>query len=327
VSAALGVLLLGCTVYGQNKKKEVPRPTEFEMGVLTFFDFGPPNEYYSLYIARPMGEGSQVERLILTPEANRCFAPAKLEKSIAVLQKTVDELLGSKNPCAIPEKVLKKERKRCRHCLRFSGSNVTMRVNCAGGEARLIRSDILDQDMFDPAVKTPENTAWTMGLLSMLEKASGPGVMDKPMFAPLEEPESNSIEVDDAETLNLISRGDFDGLFASGTLKFSELFRQTQTPSIAHPTVTITEIKPAMPVRVLKPAYPPITFLTHSEGSVTATFSVLDDGTPNLLTLAVMGNQLFKGVVEDALRSWKFSQEVADKQAEATFEFLLNCQK
>jgi len=45
--------------------------------------------------------------------------------------------------------------------------------NC-GGETRLIRSDILDRDMFDASAHTPENTAWTMQLLEKLDKPLGP---------------------------------------------------------------------------------------------------------------------------------------------------------
>jgi hypothetical protein len=84
--------------------------------------------------------------------------PARLETASATLQQSLAELLGSKNPCAIPEKDLKREIKRCKKCSVFSGSKVTMQVTC-GGAARLIRSDILDRDMFDAAAHTPENTA------------------------------------------------------------------------------------------------------------------------------------------------------------------------
>lgn len=326
------LLLLCCALFlcipmcGQKKQKEVPRPKQFEMGVLTFFDFGPPNEYYSLYIVRPTEGGSKVERIILTPQADKCFAPARFERVGATLPESVDELLGTKNPCAIPEKDLKKELKRCKHCLTFSGANVTMQVNC-GGERRLIRSDILDHDMFNPAVKTPENTSWTMQLLGKLERASGPGVMDRPVFAALQDRTPEPMQDVDEGVLSTIAEGGFDGLFRSGSLRLSDLFRQAQTAQIAHPIVTVKEIKPTPPEKQVMPAYPPITYLTHSEGTMTARFTLLEDGTPNVLTLFLMGNQLFKGVVQDALKNWKFPKEVGGQDAEVTFEFVLNCPK
>lgn len=160
-----------------------PLPDQFEIGVHTFFDFGPPFDFYQLYVVRPAENGTIVERLTFTPAANKCYAPAKLETSSASLRESISELIGSKNPCAIPDKELKRELKRCKKCLVFSGSTVTMQVNC-GGTTRVIRSDILDRDMFDAAANTPTNTAWTMQLLDNLNQALGPGVMEKSMFPP-----------------------------------------------------------------------------------------------------------------------------------------------
>jgi hypothetical protein len=51
--------------------------------------------------------------------------------------------------------------------------------------------------MFDPAANNPQHTAWTMQLLQLLDKAVGPGVMEKPVFPndewpgpPLKDPDS-----------------------------------------------------------------------------------------------------------------------------------------
>lgn len=319
------VLLLSAPAMGQKLKKPIERPTHFEMGVLTYFDFGPPFEYYSLYVARPVGSGTQIERFILTPEADRCYAPAKIERSAASLSQTVEQLLGPRNPCEIPEKDLKRELKRCKHCLTFSGANVMMQVNC-GGDTRLIRSDILDRDMFDPMVKTPENTNWTMQLLGQLNKATGPGVMEKPVFAVAAEPAAPPVEKEDAPVLKEIADGSFDRLFSSVSLKLSGLYRQTQTASVAHPEVTIKEIKPRTPDNLVLPKYPPLTFLVHGQGSVTANFKILGDGTTSMFPM-VSGNPLLQGAVLDAIRNWKFPKDAAGEEIEATFEFALNCPK
>jgi|SRR5689334_2221754 len=315
-----------CIPVCSQSRKEVTRPKQFEIGVLTFFDFGPPNEYYTLYIVRPTNGGSELERIILTPPADKCFAPARFETAEATLPESVDELLGARNPCEIRQKELKKELKHCKNCMTFSGAKVSMQVSC-GGEKRLIRSDILDRDMFSPAAKTPKNTSWTMRLLAKLEKASGPGAMDKPMFAALQDRTTQSAQGTDETVLHTIAEGGFDGLFASGSLKFSDLFHQAQTPSVAHPTVTVKEIEPTKPDKQEMPAYPPITYLSHSEGTVTARFTLLGDGTPNFLTLFLSGNQLFRPVVEKALQSWMFPRGVGGQEAEVTFDFELNCPK
>ena len=80
--------------------------------------------------------------------------------------------------------------KRCKKCLVFSGANIAMQVQC-GSKTRVIRSDILDRDMFDPAANTPEHTSWTMKLLSQMDKAVGPGVMDRPIFSIPDQRESS----------------------------------------------------------------------------------------------------------------------------------------
>jgi hypothetical protein len=57
-----------------------------------------------------------------------------------------------------------------------------MAVQC-GDQTRLIRMDILDRDMFDPAPKTPGHTSWTMTLMGRLDQTVGHSVMEPPVFA------------------------------------------------------------------------------------------------------------------------------------------------
>jgi hypothetical protein len=132
-------------------------------------------------LVRSAESGASIERMTLTPAGDVCFSPAKYEMANGSLTETVPALLGKTDPCKIPEKELLRERKRCKKCMVFSGANVAMQVQC-GNQTRIIRSDILDRDMFDPAAQTPEHTSWTMQLLESLDKSLGPGVMDKLMF-------------------------------------------------------------------------------------------------------------------------------------------------
>ena len=157
----------------QNHRSTSVLPEQFEIGRRTFFDFGPPFDFYEILIVRPDASGASVERILLTPPGDKCFAPAKVESAQAKISETVATLLGSKNPCTIPEKELSRERKRSKKGLVFSGADVAMQVRC-GDRTRLIRSEILDRDMFDRAAHTPENTSWTMGLLDVNQQSCGP---------------------------------------------------------------------------------------------------------------------------------------------------------
>ena len=44
--------LLATTAFGK-KSPPPPPPTEFEIGQHTFFDFGPPFDFYELYLVSP----------------------------------------------------------------------------------------------------------------------------------------------------------------------------------------------------------------------------------------------------------------------------------
>lgn len=177
----LALLLLCANAFGRKPHTDLPFPTEFEIGRRTFFDFGPPFDFYEVFLVKPNTGGLSIERITLTPSSNSCLESAKVEYANANLDENITSLLKY-NPCAIPEKDLRKETKRCKKCLVFSGAVVAMQAKC-GSVTRIIRANILDRDMFDPAPHTPPNTTWTMNLLARIDNAVGPGVMDKPMFA------------------------------------------------------------------------------------------------------------------------------------------------
>src|ERR1039458_2383505 len=96
------LLLLYGPVLPAERRPAIPQPDHFEIARHTFVDFGPPFDFYELFIVRTASKGTLIERFILTPPGDACMAPAKLEATSATTRETVDALLGSTNPCAIP---------------------------------------------------------------------------------------------------------------------------------------------------------------------------------------------------------------------------------
>jgi TonB family protein len=314
------VLILSGQASSQKRQIASTQPNQFEVARHTFFDFGPPTDFYELFIVRPTGGGASIERITVTPPGNICIAPAKVEIAHASITESPSALLGSKSVCGIPEKELQRERKRCKHCLVFSGANVVVRVQC-GAEIRLIRSDILDRDMFDRATKTPEHTSSTMGLLKRLDDAAGPGVMDKPMF---EIPEEGKPAKDlDSGVLQDLGAGKYDELFKGAPDKPSDLYRAAQNLPPA-PSVRLLTSAPFEPEVSVLPKYPPLARAASIEGQVTFTAEI--DSSGALTNVAfVNGHRLLQGVVQDALNSWKFPSNALNQQIHGTIEFLLNC--
>lgn len=303
------------------QKPPVPLPSEFEVGVHTFFDFGPPTDFYQLYVVRNYGRGSRVERITLTPEGIKCLMPPKIELANANLDESIVDLMGKKNPCAIPEKDLRREKKRCKNCEAFSGANVTMKVEC-GSATRLIRADILDKDMFSANARTPENTAWTMDLLSKLDKAAGPGVMDKPMFdlSALTPAES----MPESAVMEALAAGSYDALFSTGPIKASELFRQARGAALPHPTVTLSEPLEIAAKTFAEPVYPPIARMARVQGQVTFAFEIDSQGNPEEVTI-IAGHPLLQQVVKETITKWRFLGTEAGRKLQGTFVFSLNC--
>ena len=214
--AFLGLFLIICgPAFPQKHAPAVPPPVRFEIGRRTFFDFGPPFNYYDLFIVRPNSSGTLIERISLTPPGHSCAQPAKIEAASAAISESIATILGKTNPCTIPEKELHRELKRCNKCLVFSGANVAMEVQC-GSQTRIIRSDILDRDLFDPAANTPKHTEWTMQLLQLLDNAVGPSVMEKPVF-PIPGAAEAPVKITDPSVLRDVGAGKYDALFPGAT--------------------------------------------------------------------------------------------------------------
>jgi len=321
-SAVICLAVLVCLFAdAQDSRRAAAVPTQFEIGRHTFFDFGPPTDYYEVLVVRPAASGSSIERIALTPGYS--CTPAKVEIASASTGESVADLLGGTNPCTIPEKELRRELKRCKKCLVFSGANVAMEFQC-GAQTRIIRADILDRDMFDSAPKTPEHTSWTMRILERLDQAVGPGVMDKPIFAALDSavPSSGRPKSESEQDLNL---GKYDALFAGAPDKPSGVYKSGQNPP-PPPTVRLVSSSPFQPQEVVLPGYPPIARLAHVDGQVS--FKVEVGGNGNVTNLVFeSGHKLLRGSVEDAVRKWSFPAEAANHQIEGLTEFNTNCSK
>ena len=320
-AVTLTVLTLCGHALPKDRRPGPALPGQFEIGRHTFIDVGPPNDFYELFLVRPAAAGTSIERITLTRAADACLQPAKLEVASASLNESVATLLGKTNPCTIREKELRRELKRCKKCLVFSGANVQMRVQC-GAKTHIIRSDILDKDMFDPAPNTPEHTSWTMQLLARLDNAVGPGVMERPIF-PISEKEEPSATNSNSEALADVSSGKFDMLFQGAPDKPSELYHAAQIRPPA-PIVRLSSSAPFQPEIFVPPAYPPLARLAHIDGSVAFTISIGPNGNTTNFTVE-SGHPMLRGVVENAVSGWRFPRDAAGQLVHATIEFASNC--
>lgn len=325
LGAVASVMLLLSGIALSREHGPVPTaPERFTVGRRTFFDFGPPFNYYEIFFVGPLANGTSVERITLTPGGDACIMPAKVEVASATISEPPANLLGAINPCTIPEKELNRELKRRKNYTVFSGANVTMQVHC-GDQTRLIRSDILDRDMFDPNPKTPEHTSWTMHLLAKLDDAVGPGVMEKPMIPMLGNDDSSPHDSSFAK-LREIGSGNYDGLFSGAPDKPSEVYRAAQQGPPPQPTVRLVESSPFQPIDPVLPRYPPIARLARVEGTVTFTIEIDSEGKPAPFVFWLeKGPPLLAGSVQNAAKEWNFPRGAPNREVRATIEFALNC--
>ena len=293
----------------------------FTLGRHTFFDFGPPTDFYELFLVRPTATGTGIERITLTPAGDACTQPAHIEVASAEMKESIPSLLNNADPCAIPEKELSRELHRCKHCAVYSGADVAMQLECRT-HTRIIRSEILDKDMFDPRTRTPEHTSWTMGLLTKLDQTLGPDVMNRPVFQIQEGKDEREPSLH-ANTREDLRAGKFDVLFEKAPDKLSQLYVEAQKHP-PEPTVQLLSISPIQPVNLSLPGYPPIARLAHIGGDVVFEIDVLPDGSVTNFT-SRSGSPYLRVSVEDAVKRWEFPTTAAGQKIAATIKFATNC--
>jgi hypothetical protein len=318
-----GILSLRAIGLSRERKVAATVPSAFEIGRHTFIDTGPPFDFYEIMLVRSAPAGTSVEKFTLTPTGRRCLSPARVEVQSASLNLSIGDLLGSLNPCAIPEKSLQRELRQRRKGLVFSGADVVMQVEC-GSQTRLIRSDILDRDIFDAAPKTPKYASRTMQLLDELNKPLGAGVLDKPIFPELAKVEPRPHQIVDPQALLDVRTGKYDSLFEGAPDKPSELCREAEKPPPLAPSVRLVSCQPFQPTFSELPKYPQLARMAQIEGLVSAELNIDADG--NVAKFAFeSGHPLLRPAVADAVSRWKFPRSASSWQIHLNIEFALNC--
>jgi hypothetical protein len=317
----LAALVFSSLLLARDQHRAPAKPNEFEIGQRTFFDFGPPFNFYELLVVRPSQEGSAVERILLTPAADKCFAPAKIEYVSASLSDTPETLLADMSPCAIPEKDLKRKPKDCNHCQHFSGADTAIRVRC-GTQVRIVPAHVFEDYWFNPAAVPPKGTSTMLQLLKRLEDALGPGVMEKPVLDFSHDQEASASSAD-PELFDRIGNGEYDDLFRKAPEKPSDLYRAAHASPLK-PTVRLATIIPSEPEVAVMPAYRRLAEVAKIAGEVTFGAQVNQEG--KLVNVVFLtGNRFLQAAVGDAIKSWKFPRDSSSQQIRASISFELNC--
>jgi TonB family protein len=294
-------------------------PDRFEIGRRTFFDFGPPFNYYEIFLVRPMQGGSLVEKIMLA-EGGSCIAPGKLEVSSATLKEPVASLLDE-NPCAIPEKELHWELKRCKHCQTYSGADVAMQVQCEG-HIRTIRSAVLEKDWFEEHPGTPKHTSRIMELLARLQQATGPGPLDQPIF---QTTQPAGTGVPHSPALDELAAGKYDALFENAPSKPSEIYRAIQKTTVMESIQLVSSV-PLPPEIYTEPIYPQMARIAHIEGTVVLALVAGPNGEVTNLS-CLEGAPILCASAKDAASKWRFGAGSSDREIKATLKFTSQCRE
>jgi TonB family protein len=305
----------------QQSKTELPK--QLTITRETFIDVGPPNDFYEVIQLNEESNRTYVQRALVTP-GERCLQQTTVEAKAITINKPLRNILLEKNPCDLSEKAINKERKRCKHCVTFSGQNITLGLTCDGKDRR-IRADILDRDLFDKSSNTPEHTSWTMNVLSQLDDALGPGALDKPIFPTFQSGQPpSSAQASNLTILDGLKNGSYDSYFNSDK-KLSQLYRESLDVMLP-PSVELLSATPEMPTSKKLPTYPPIAKAARVEGVVEISFNISPQGTPQNITLD-KGPEMLRATMTDTISQWSFPPSPEVRREQLTIAFRLNCKK
>jgi len=315
------VLVINGTCIAQKHKSQEPFPVEVVIGRDSFIDIGPPFNYYDLTFLRSEGEKTDVERISLSPPADTCYPRAEIAITHVSLNESLSSVLQGTNLCTIPEKALKAELKRRNEGSAFSGMNVSMQAECAGG-VHVMRADILDRDIFDAHPNTPQYTAWSRTLFDKLDQATGDHPWDKPIF-PVSEAVSAASPTSQSVALQAIADGKFDSIFGDASDRPSALYRMAQNVP-REPFIELTSSQPIRPTEYVDPVYPPIAKAAHVHGVVEFHLTIGSNGSAKDSAID-SGPRMLRQAVSDAIAKWKFPADDSGKIVHGSVRLGLNC--
>ena len=319
---ALTLLLIsagGCSLV-RAQDSRIAQPEEIIIGRHSFFDFGPPMNFYEVYVLRVEGETTHVDRLLLTPPAGQCNEQTTFEWQTAVIRVPLTALLLDKDPCSITDKQITHEAHRKRDHLQFSGADLVMRISCSGRK-RLLPIQLLEEDLFSDRPKPPTQTSWGMRVMGRLDSALGSNVADRPIFPLVSEP--SITDVSGSETVSNLAAGQYDDLFASPSHVLSRLYAETlQTRQVSTIRLLSSSIAP---ITSPSPNYPPIGRAAHVEGTLQMHATILLSG--RLIDITrVSGPELLVLNTTNTLKAlWSFDKVNAGKPVDIVLGFDLNC--
>ena len=196
-----------------------------------------------------------------------------------------------------------------------------MQIQC-GDQTRIIRSEILDRDMFDPTPNTPPHTGWTMRLLQRMDREFGGPAVDQP-FSPISGNGVQSGKVLDSVALRDVGKGKYDALFQGAPDRPSELYRVAQIVP-AHQAVQLMSSLPVLPEIFALPEYPRLAQQARVWGTVSFKFDIDANGVPAHF-IVESGPALLRSTVEKAVDDWRFPKNSAASQIQAAIGFGLDC--
>lgn len=298
-------------------------PTEFEIGVHTYFDFGPPSDFYEILVVRPVADGTLIERITLTP-GSKCQIHAKEEFSSAIVKDSVASLLQI-NPCAISDKALRKElNHRAKQFGGFSGANTVMQVQC-GSQRRLLRSAVFDHDWFDEHPNTPKSTRAMDLVVAQLNEHLETRAVDKSTTMAALTQNAGEAHPDHipSSSESEVASGKYDDLFPASDEKISDIYRQAQEPA-PNPQVTLYHSSLSAPEVFVAPEYSPLAKLVHYQGFVNVGVDVDRDGVPSNPDLHSCPPFL-RANVEKAILQWRFQKSEVPYHVDVSLHFDPGC--
>jgi hypothetical protein len=99
------MLLTARAALTQTNSSQQALPDQFLVGRHTFFDFGPPFDFYEVFSIHSTGNTTSIERITITPPGDACTQPARVETAKASVAGSVMDLLGKTDHAAFQKRI------------------------------------------------------------------------------------------------------------------------------------------------------------------------------------------------------------------------------